>query len=113
MKNLSNRQKRHYSIRKYLRGTTERPRLAVFRSNNYIYAQIIDDSQSKTLVSESDLKMDQGGTKMERAVKVGENLAEKALKKNISQVVFDRGGFLYHGRIEKVAFGAREKGLKF
>ncbi|MDO8638627.1 MAG: 50S ribosomal protein L18, partial [Candidatus Daviesbacteria bacterium] len=81
--------------------------------SKYIYAQIIDDSCGKTLVSESDLKMEKGGTKMERATKVGENLAKKVLKKNISQVVFDRGGFLYHGRIKNVAQGAREGGLKF
>lgn len=113
MKNLNNRERRHKSIRKYLKGTTEKPRLAVFRSIQYIYVQIIDDSKHQTLVSESDLKMEQGGTKMERAYKVGENLAKKALKKNISTVVFDRGGFLYHGRIKKIAEGAREGGLKF
>lgn len=113
MKNLNNRIKRHYSIRKYLKGTTQRPRLAVFRSSQYIYAQIIDDNKGQTLISESDLKMDQGGTKMERAYKIGISLAKKALKKNISQVVFDRGGFLYHGRIKRLAEGAREGGLKF
>ena len=113
MKNLNSRVRRHKNIRKYLKGTKEKPRLAIFRSGQYIYAQIIDDNCGQTLVSESDLKMDQDGTKMERAVKVGESLAKKALKKNISQVVFDSGGFLYHCRIKKLANGARNGGLKF
>lgn len=113
MKKLGKRVRRHLSIRKYLTGVAEKPRLAVFRSSKYIYAQIIDDSCGKTLVSASDLKMDQKSPKMERATKVGENLAKEALKKNISQVVFDRGGFLYHGRIKKLADGARLGGLKF
>lgn len=113
MKKLGKRIRRHISIRKYLSGTTVKPRLAVFRSSKYIYAQIIDDSSGKTLVSASDLKMDRKSPKMERAVKVGENLAKDALKKNISQVIFDRGGFLYHGRIQKLADGARLGGLKF
>ncbi|MDO8570083.1 MAG: 50S ribosomal protein L18 [Candidatus Daviesbacteria bacterium] len=113
MKQLGKRIRRHKSIRKYLIGVAEKPRLAVFRSSKYIYAQIIDDSSGKTLVSASDLKMDQKSPKMERAEKVGENLAKFALKKNISQVIFDRGGFLYHGRIQKLADGARLRGLKF
>lgn len=113
MKNLNKREKRHFSLRKYLKGTALRPRLAVFRSGRYIYAQIIDDEKSQTLISESDLKMEQKGTRMERAFKIGKSLAQKALKKNINQVVFDRGGFLYHGRIKKLAEGAREGGLKF
>lgn len=113
MKNLNRREKRHFSLRKYLEGTTQKPRLAVFRSGQYIYAQIIDDEKNQTLISESDLKMARGGTKVERAFKVGKSLAQKALKKKIDQVVFDRGGFLYHGRIKKLAEGAREGGLKF
>ncbi|MDO8577095.1 MAG: 50S ribosomal protein L18 [Candidatus Daviesbacteria bacterium] len=111
------RVKKHEKIRKKIMGTKECPRLAVFRSSQHIYAQIIDDSQSKTLVSISDLK-ETGtkgafGTKKEKAFKVGKNLAEKALKNKIITVVFDRGGFLYQGRIAELAKGAREGGLKF
>ncbi len=102
---------RHTSLRKYLTGTTERPRLAVFRSSAHIYAQIIDDTVGKTLLSESDLKLK--GTKTERAREVGKKLAEQAVKKGLSAVVFDRGGFLYHGRVAALAEGAREGGLKF
>lgn len=102
---------KHTKIRKKISGTKECPRLAVFRSSQHIYAQIIDDSQNKTLVSCSDLK--ETGTKKEKALKVGKSLAEKALKIKISTVVFDRGGFLYQGRVEELAKGAREGGLKF
>ena len=108
---------KHKKIRRKIIGTKDRPRLAVFRSSQHIYAQIIDDSQSKTLVSTSDLK-ETGtkgafGTKKEKALKVGKALAEKALKNKITTVVFDRGGFLYQGRIAELAKGAREGGLKF
>lgn len=92
-------------------GTQDKPRLAVFRSSQHIYAQIIDDLKSQTLVSESDLKLK--GSKKEKAFEVGKKLAEKALKLKINTVVFDRGGFLYHGRVEELAKGAREGGLKF
>ena len=92
-------------------GTSKCPRLAVFRSSQHIYAQIIDDSLSKTLVSASDIK--ETGSKKEKALKVGKNLAEKAIKAKITEVVFDRGGFLYQGRIAELARGAREGGLKF
>ncbi len=102
---------RHKTIRKHLVGTKDKPRLAVFRSSQHIYAQIIDDLKSQTLVSESDLKLK--GSKKEKAFEVGKKLAEKALKIKISTVVFDRGGFLYHGRVEELAKGAREGGLKF
>lgn len=102
---------RHKKIRKKIMGTKESPRLAVFRSNKHIYAQIVDDSKGVTLIAESDVKI--SGTKKEKAYNVGKKLAQKALKKKISQVVFDRGGFLYHGRVEEVAKGAREGGLKF
>lgn len=91
-------------------GTNLRPRLAVFKSVEHIYAQIIDDNNSKTLMSESDLKVK--GTKKQRAYEVGKKLADKALKLKIKEVVFDRGGFLYHGRVAEVARGAREGGLK-
>lgn len=105
------RVKRHKRIRKRLLGTDQRPRLSVFRSSKHIYAQIIDDSKSKTLTFVSDIK--EKGTKVEKAYQVGKKIAEKALKKKIKSVVFDRGGFLYHGRIAKLAEGAREGGLEF
>lgn len=101
----------HQKIRKSLKGTPNRPRLAVFRSNKRIYAQIIDDKDGKTLVFADDYKVT--GTKSEKAYNVGKNLAEKAAKFKIKTVVFDRGGFLYQGRVAEVARGAREGGLKF
>ncbi len=106
------RKKRHYRVRKTVASTTGRPRLAVFRSAKHIYAQIIDDGQGKTLVAASDLKM-AGKVKAEKAFEVGKQLATAAAKKGIKKVVFDRGGYLYHGRIEKLAQGAREGGLEF
>lgn len=108
---MRGRIKRHKKIRKQITGTKECPRLAVFRSNQHIYAQIIDDTTHKTLVSASDVKII--GKKKEKAYNVGKTLAQKAIKKNITEVVFDRGGFLYHGRVEELARGAREGGLKF
>lgn len=107
------REKRHLRVRKYVSGTKSRPRLAIFRSGKHIYGQIIDDSASKTLVAVSDLKLAKKGTKSEISYQVGQTLAAAALKKGIKEVVFDRGGFLYHGRVEKLATGAREGGLKF
>ncbi|MCR4305498.1 MAG: 50S ribosomal protein L18 [Candidatus Daviesbacteria bacterium] len=109
LKNL--RLRKHKKVRKKIMGVQDRPRLAVFRSSQHIYAQIIDDSQNKTLVSASDLK--ETGTKREKALKVGKSLAEKALKHKIKAVVFDRGGFLYQGRVAELAKGAREGGLQF
>lgn len=103
--------KRHLKVRKKVVGTKERPRLSVFRSNQHIYAQIIDDIASKTLVALSDIK--ETGTKLQKAYNVGKNLAQAASKFKIKTVVFDRGGFLYQGRIAQVAKGAREGGLKF
>lgn len=105
------RLRKHKKVRKKIIGTKDKPRLAVFRSSQHIYAQLIDDSQNKTLISASDLK--ETGTKKEKALKVGKNLAGKALKHKIKTVVFDRGGFLYQGRISELARGAREGGLKF
>lgn len=113
MNKIIARRKRHLKVRKNLAGTSEKPRLAVFKSSKFIYAQIIDDSQGKTLVEQSDLKITAKSTKSDRAFEVGKGLAQKALKKGIKEVVFDRGGFLYHGRVEKLATGAREGGLKF
>ncbi len=109
------RQKRHQRVRKNISGTSERPRLNVFRSLNHIYAQIIDDTQGITLVSAS--SMDKGftanGGNIEGAKAVGEAVAKKALEKGIKAVVFDRGGYIYHGRVAALAEGAREGGLEF
>lgn len=110
MKKVKRIQK-HIRVRKHLMGTAKLPRLAVFRSSQHIYAQIIDDSLGKTLVVLSDIK--ETGTKKEKAYKVGKSLAEKAIKHKIVAVVFDRGGFLYQGRVAELAKGAREGGLKF
>ncbi len=106
------RQHRHKRVRKTITGTMERPRVAVFRSTQHIYAQIINDTEHKTLVSESDLKLEKG-TKKEKAVLVGENLAKKALSAKIKKVVFDRGGIKYHGRVASLAEGLRKGGLEF
>lgn len=106
------RVRKHQSIRRIIVGTGSRPRLAVYRSSEHIYAQIIDDSTGKTLMAESDVKLKKA-LKKERAFEVGKQLAQKALKAKISEVVFDRGGFLYHGRVAELARGAREGGLKF
>ena len=108
------REKVHRRIRKKISGTKERPRLTVYRSNGEIYAQIIDDVQSHTLVSVSSRKMKElKGTKVERAKETGKALAQMAKDKGISSVVFDRGGYLYHGRVKSFAEGAREGGLQF
>ncbi len=94
-------------------GTAERPRLQVFRSSKYIYAQIIDDEKGKTLLSESDCGKSDKKKKTERALLVGEEIAKKAKEKKITKVVFDRSGYLYHGRVKAVAEGARKGGLQF
>ncbi len=99
-------------MKRRITGTPDRPRLAVFRSGKHIYAQVIDDVAGKTLVAESDIKLTKG-TKKEKAYEVGQKIAEKAVKLKIKTVVFDRGGFLYHGRISELARGAREGGLEF
>ena len=104
--------KRHKKVRKKIMGTKDRPRLAVFRSNQHIYAQIIDDSAGKTLVSANDSKMTKE-PKKKKAYETGKELAARALKRKIKQVVFDRGGFLYHGRVAELGKGAREGGLEF
>ena len=103
----------HKKIRSRVEGTGERPRLAVFRSNRYMYAQLIDDVLAITLASASDISLDVKMTKVERATAVGKKLAEEAKKKNITTVVFDRGGFSYRGRVAALAEGAREAGLQF
>lgn len=109
------RLRRHQRVRKNISGTAEKPRLNVFRSLNHIYAQIIDDTKGITLVSASSLDKDfdgKGGN-IEAAKKVGEMVAKKALDKGIKTVVFDRGGYIYHGRVAALAEGAREAGLEF
>ena len=109
------RLKRHVRVRGKISGTPERPRLNVFRSNANIYAQIIDDVNGVTLVSANTLEKDfEGATgNVEAAKKVGAILAERAKAKGIEEVVFDRGGYVYHGRVAALAEGAREAGLKF
>lgn len=109
------RVKRHLKVRKKIFGTTERPRLAVYRSEKNIYAQIIDDVKGVTLVSASTLDKDFNGigSNKEAAKAVGELIAKKAVEKGIKEVVFDRGGFVYHGRVQNLADGAREAGLQF
>ncbi|WP_342262870.1 MULTISPECIES: 50S ribosomal protein L18 [unclassified Spiroplasma] len=107
---------RHFRIRKKITGSELRPRLNVFRSNKNLYAQIIDDSQHRTLVSYSTLQMTgtgKGNLNKASATLLGEMLAKKALENNITTVVFDRGGYLYHGKIAAFAEAAREHGLKF
>ena len=107
--------KRHRRVRKNISGTSQRPRLNVFRSLNHIYAQIIDDTKGITLVSASSMEKDfnQYGGNCEAAKAVGKAVAEKALEKGIKTVVFDRGGYVYHGRVAALAEGAREGGLEF
>lgn len=112
---LSRRDRIKKGIRKRISGSAERPRLSVFRSNKGIYAQIIDDVAGKTLASASSLSKDFSatGTKGEQSVAVGKLIAEKAKAAGIESVVFDRNGYLYHGRIKQLAEGAREGGLNF
>ena len=108
------RLKRHGRIRNHISGTESRPRLNVFRSLKNIYAQIIDDVNGTTLVSASSLELkDTYGGNKEAAKEVGKLVAQKAIEKGISEVVFDRGGYIYHGRVQELAEGAREGGLKF
>jgi len=113
----SARQRRHRRIRVSLHGTTSRPRLNVFRSLQHIYVQVIDDTSGTTLVAastnEPDLRSGASGNKTERARVVGKTIAERAKEKGIDTVVFDRGGYRYHGRIKALADAAREAGLEF
>lgn len=105
------RQKARYTIRKKISGTLERPRLSIFRSNKEIYAQIIDDNAGNTLASASSVSTK--GSKIEQASLVGKLIADNAKKAGVDTVVFDRGGFLFHGRVKALADSAREAGLKF
>ena len=102
-----------YSVRNKISGTSERPRMSVFRSNKQIYVQIIDDLAGKTLAAASSLGMTEKMNKSEQATKVGEMIAQKAQEAGITTVVFDRNGYLYHGRVKEVAEAARKGGLKF
>lgn len=110
--NISKRERRHKRIRSRVSGTAERPRLSVFKSNKFIYAQVIDDVAGKTLCSASDIK-GLKGTKTSRAEQVGKAIAELATKNAITKVVFDRGGFRFTGRVKTLAQSARESGLTF
>ena len=105
--------RRHRRVRKKVSGTAERPRLCVFRSNNHIYAQVIDDVAQHTLVAASDFNLDNSGATCKISAEVGKLVAQRALEKGIAQVVFDRGGNLYHGRVKALAEAAREAGLDF
>lgn len=107
------RQKRHLRIRKIVQGTALRPRLSVYRSNNAIYVQIIDDDKQTTLISARSQELGLKHSNIETAKAVGKLIAEKALAKGVTSVVFDRSGYLYHGRIKALAEAAREAGLQF
>jgi len=110
------RKRRHARVRKTVTGTVERPRLNVYRSNKNIYAQLIDDASGKTIVSASTVDKDFGSDatgNVDAAKKVGELIAKRAQDKGLKSVVFDRGGYLYHGRVKALAEGAREAGLEF
>ncbi len=112
------RKRRHARVRRRLGGTNDRPRLNVFRSNSHIYAQVTDDTQGVTLVAASSLDGElrsalSGKTKVEQAKEVGKLVAERAIEAGIKEVVFDRGGYRYHGRVKALADGSREGGLKF
>jgi large subunit ribosomal protein L18 len=106
----------HLRIRKKIKGTTERPRLAVFRSLNHIYAQVIDDEKGVTICSASSLEKNAGvgnGGNVDAAKAIGRLIAERARDKGVSSVIFDRGGYIYHGRVKTLAEAAREAGLQF
>lgn len=105
--------RRHLRVRKLIVGTPDRPRLAVYRSNRHIYAQVIDDYAGRTLASASSLSVADGADRKSTAKAVGNAVAEKARAAGVTQVSFDRGGFKYHGRVQALAEGAREGGLEF
>ncbi len=113
-KNTERRERIKKGVRKKITGTTERPRLSVFRSNRGIYAQIIDDSTGTTLVASSTVELgEKAGLNLENSKAVGKKIAEKSAAAGVQTVVFDRNGYLYHGNIKALAEGAREGGLKF
>lgn len=105
--------KRHARVRAKVIGSIEKPRLCVFRSNSHIYAQLIDDTKKSTIVSANDIEIKEKADKVNASKQVGALLAKKAAEKKIVEVVFDRGGYKYHGRVKALAEGAREGGLKF
>ncbi len=112
------REKRHYRLRNFIKGTSDKPRLAVFRSNNHIYAQVIDDVSGCTLAAASTVEKEikeriSKTSDVEAAKIVGEAVAKKAVQKGINTVVFDRGGYVYHGKVKALADAAREAGLQF
>ena len=113
IKKIARRLRIKASIRTRIAGTAEQPRLTVFRSNSQIYAQVIDDQKGQTLASASSLSIKDKMTKTEKAAQVGKMVAEAAKKAGIETVVFDRNGYLYHGRVQSLADAAREAGLKF
>ncbi len=105
------RTRRHFRVRKKVNGTAERPRLVIYRSLKHIYAQLVDDVSMKTLMTVTDSGLE--GKKTEKSAGVGKRIAEKAKEAGVTKVVFDRGGYKYHGRVKAVADGAREGGLEF
>lgn len=107
------KRRRHCKIRRKIKGTAKRPRLVIYKSLLYTYAQLVNDEKGQILAASSDVKEKTKGTKSEKAHKVGMEIAKKAVDKKITEVVFDRGGYKYHGRVKAVAQGAREGGLKF
>jgi large subunit ribosomal protein L18 len=114
----ASRVKRHYRIRNKVNGTAQAPRLAVFRSNKHMYAQLIDDVAGTTLVAASTMESDiasklEATSNIEAAKAVGEAIAKKAIEKGITEAVFDRGGYIYHGKVQALAEAAREAGLQF
>ena len=113
LEKVAQRIKRHKRVRARVSGTANKPRLAVFRSNTSVYAQMIDDEAAVTLCAATDIKNTAKMTKTEAAALVGKELAEKALALGITECVFDRGGFMFHGRVKAVAEAARAAGLKF
>ena len=112
---LEGRQRRHFRVRRKVRGNAARPRLAVFRSNRYIYAQVIDDDAARTLAAASSQEAALRGRRLtkETAAEVGKLVASRAKEAGIGRVIFDRGGYAYHGRVKALADGAREEGLEF
>lgn len=110
---VSNRQRTKFKIRKKISGTQERPRLTVYRSNKVVYAQLINDLTGTTVAAASTVELGLKGVKIDNSALVGKKIAEKGLAAGVSEVVFDRNGYLYHGNIKALAEGAREGGLKF
>ncbi len=105
------RARRHFRVRKRVNGTSERPRLVVFRSDKHIYAQLVDDNAQRTIMTVTDNGIE--GKKVEKSFEVGKKVASLAKERGVTSIVFDRGGYLYHGRVKAVADGAREGGLEF